>query len=317
MENENIKKGIFFGIFGILCGGITPIIANSRPESIDAYLFAAITAIVQVFVFFPLMMIERKKIKSDFKNEFITIEDRDSYLYGFKKNIPLLVFAGISFGISFILFFTGYKLAGAINGSLILKTTIFFSLIFDWFLLHEKISIKQIIFSIVLFFGLFLAITQASFDILELNVGVLILLSVSGIWIFTHSISKPMLERKEITSIQFVCIRNFFSSLFLISTYFLFYPLSNINLLLNSLNIFYGILMGAVYGIGLYFWYKILENINVSKATIMISANILVTAALALLFLGEIFTIYHLIGTILIITSIIVIVNPMKKEKSI
>ncbi|MFX1452762.1 MAG: DMT family transporter, partial [Promethearchaeota archaeon] len=295
-------------IFSILCGGITPILANSRPESIDPYLFAAITAIVQAILFFPLMMIERKKIEADFSKKIITIEERDSYLYGFKKNLPLIVFTGISFGVCFILFFMGYKLAGAINGSLVLKTTIFFSLIFDYVLLHEKISMRQIIFSIVLFFGLFLAITQASFNLLEISFGVLLLLSVSGIWMFTHSISKPMLDRKEITSIQFVCIRNFVSSVFLILTYFLFYPLDNVKHLLNSINLLHGILMGAIYGIGLYVWYKMLENINVSKATVMISANIIITATLAMLFLGEIFTIYHLIGTILIITSIIIIV---------
>ena len=202
MEKQNLKKGLIFGIFGTVIGGLNPIIANSRPEIIDAYLFAAMTVIVQALVFFPLMIVERNKLKSDFNDELITFDEMEAFLYGYKRNIPLLIFAGLSFGFCFILFFEGYKLAGAINGNLVLKTTIFFSLIFDWLILREKISIRQAIFSFILFFGLFLAVTQGSFNILELNIGVLILLSVSGIWMFTHAISKPMLDKREITTIQ-------------------------------------------------------------------------------------------------------------------
>ena len=317
MEKENLKKGIIFGLMGTVIGSFNPIIANSRPMIIDAYLFAAMTVIVQALFFFPLMMVERKKLKSDFKNEIITLERMDALLNGYKKNVPLLVFAGISFGLCFILFYIGYELAGAINGNLVLKTTIFYSLFFDWIILREKISIRQVIFSIILFFGLFLAVTHGSFALLELNIGFIVLLSVAGIWMFTHAISKPMLDRKEITSIQFVCIRNFISSIFLISTYFIFFPLENTELLLNPTTMSWGILMGSIYGIGLYMWYKTLENINVSKATIITSCNLIFTAIFATVFLSEIFTIFHLLGTILIVISIFLIVNPMKNEKLI
>lgn len=314
MEKRNLKKGLIFGICGTVLGGFNPIIANSRPEIIDAYLFAAMTVIVQALVFFPLMLVERNKLKSDYNNEIITINEMDSFLNGYKKNIPVLIFVGISFGFCFILFFEGYKAAGAINGNLALKTTIFFSLVFDWLLLREKISIKQVIFSIILFFGLFLAVTQGSFNIFELNSGVLILLSVAGIWMFAHALTKPMLDRHEISSIQLVCVRNTISSIFLFSTYFLFYPLENVNILLNPISLFWGILMGGVYGVGLYLWYKCLENINVSKATIIVSGNLLFTVIFAMLLLGEVFTIFHLMGAILVIISIIVIVNQKKEE---
>ena len=196
-----------------------------------------------------------------------------------------------------------------------MKLIVFFSIFFGWIILSEKISIRQIIFSVILFFGLFLAVTQGSFDLLELNIGVLILLIVSAVWMFAHALGKPLLDRDEITSIQLVCIRNVISAIFLFSTYFIFYPLENVNILMNTESLFWGILMGAVYGIGLYLWYKTLENINVSKATIIISGNLIFTAIFATFLLGEVFTIFHLIGTILIITSIIIIVNPMKKEE--
>ena len=235
MEKQNLKKGLIFGIFGTVIGGLNPIIANSRPEIIDAYLFAAMTVIVQAIIFFPLMMVERNKLKSDFKNDNITYEEMDSFLNGYKRNKLLLIFLGIIFGACMILFFIGYQLAGAINGNLVLKTTIFFSLFFGWVILGEKISIRQVIFSIVLFIGLFLAVAQGSFNLIELNIGVLILLSISGIWMFAHCISKPMLDRKEITPIHLSCMRNTISAILLASTYFLFFPLKNVNLLLNPI----------------------------------------------------------------------------------
>ncbi len=314
MEKKNLKKGLLFASIGTFLGGFNPIIANSRPLIIDAYLFAALTVIVEAIIFFPLMMVERKKIKSDFKKEMISFEKMDSYLYGYKKNIPILIFTGIVFAGCMILFFLGYRLAGAINGALVVKTTVFFSLIFGWLMLSEKISTRQIIFSFILFFGLFLAVSQGSFDLLELNIGVLVLLIVSSVWMFSHAIGKPLLDRDEITSIQLVCIRNVVSAIFLFSTYFIFYPLDNMNILMDPECLFWGILMGASYGTGLFLWYKVLENIEMNKATIILSSNLIVTAFFAMLILGEVFTIFHLMGTILVIISIIVIVNQKKED---
>ncbi len=314
MEKKNLKKGLLFASFGTFLGGFNPIIANSRPMVIDAYLFAALTVIVEAIIFFPLMMAERKKIKYDFKKKKIDFDEKDLLLNGYKKNIPLLAFTGVVFGGCMILFFLGYQLAGAINGALVVKTTVFFSLFFGWLILSEKVSTKQVIFSFVLFFGLFLAVTQGSFDLLELSVGVLVLLVVSCVWMFTHSIAKPLLDRREITSIQMVFIRNIFSSIFLFSTYFIFYPLANVNILMNPETLFWGILMGASYGCGLYLWYRVLENIEINKATVILSSNLIVTAFFAMILLGEVFTIFHLMGTILVIMSIIVIVNQKKEE---
>jgi drug/metabolite transporter (DMT)-like permease len=314
LEKTNLKKGLIFGILGTILGGFNPIIANSRPDIIDAYLFAAMTVMVQAIIFFPLALAERRKLKSDYKNELIAFDEMDSFLNGYKKNIPLLIFVGLTFGICFILFFEGYKAAGAINGNLALKTTIFFSLVFDWLMLKEKISYRQVIFSFILFLGLFLAVTQGSFNIFELNIGVLVLLSVAGIWMFAHALTKPMLDKHEISSIQLVFIRNTISSIILFSTYFLFFPYENVNILMNPISLSWGILMGVSYGAGLFLWYKCLENISVSKATIIISGNLLFTVIFAILLLQEIFTIFHLMGTILVIISIIVIVNQKKEE---
>lgn len=317
MEKENLKKGIIFGVFGAILGGFNPIIANSRPAIIDANLFSIMTVLVQALFFLPLVFLERKKIRSNHKNNLISQDSMEILLNSHKKHVPLLIFAGIVFGLCFILLYEGYTLAGAINGSLVLKTTIFFSIIFDWIILNEKISIKQIVFSFILFFGLFLAITQAQFNLLELNLGVFLLLLVSALWMLTHALSKPLLDRKENTSIQLVCFRNIISSIFLIIIYPIFHPTENFMLLLNPIILLWGLIIGIVYGLGLYLWYKQLEYMNVSKSTVIISANIIFTALFASLFLGELFTAFHLIGTIIMIASIIIIVSPWQKQEGV
>lgn len=309
MNLNDQQKGIIFGILGIIGIGFQPIVANSRPAIIDAYLFAATTCLVEAIVFFPLMLMERKRLLLlKTKNPEIS-EIFDSQINGWKKNKRLCFYIGATFGIGQILFFVGYQLSGAINGSLAQKTTVIFSLIFGYLILKEKITKIQLLFSFVLVGGLIIAVTQGSLNLLEFNLGVLILLILSCIWMLAHTLSKPLFDRKEITPTQLVFIRNFISGLILISTYFLFFPIENVSLFYNFENLFFMWAMGVVYCAGLFCWYKTLSYLDVSKASILVSPTPIATALFATLLLGETFTIYHVIGISIIIISIIVIVK--------
>ena len=317
MELDETKKnrtGIIFGCLSVILIGMQPIVANARPSILDPYLFAVMTTFVEALVFFPIMLLERRKIKTNYKNELISSEEFNLVLHGYKKNKKLLVFVGATFGIGQILFFIGYGLAGAINGSLAQKSTIFFSLLFGFLILHEKVVWKQIIFSGLLFFGLILAVTEGSFDLLQLNIGVLVLLLLSSLWMLAHTLTKPLFDRKEAIPSQMVVIRNGIGFVILISTYFIFFPLENATLLLDPINLFWGFAMGAVYGTGLFFWYKTLQNLEVGRASILVSPTPIATAIYATFLLGEIFTIFHLMGTFIVVFSIIMIVRKSKNK---
>ena len=99
-------------------------------------------------------------------------------------------------------------------------------MILGYFILKERITKLQIIFSIVLFLGLAIGITQF-FSLVEFSltilIGVGILLAISFLWMIGHTLTKPIFDRKEATPIQMVFIRNFLSGLFLIITYFIFF----------------------------------------------------------------------------------------------
>jgi drug/metabolite transporter (DMT)-like permease len=305
---EEYKKGIIYAILGNIFVSFQPIIANSRPLILDAHLFAAMTVLIEALVFLPIMIIELK-VKNDKNNKENNSKILIPLLKKWKKYFLFFIFVGLIFGLNQLLYFVGYQLSGAIIGSLTQKTTVFFSIIFGFFILKEQINKMQIIFSILLFLGLAIAITNGSiFFIFTLSLenllGVLIILFISALWMFGHTITKPFFTRKEVEATEMVFMRNIISFILLFPTYFLFYPLENLTLLLDPINQFYYLAMGVVYASGLYCWYKSLSLLDVSKATILFSFTPIGTAIFASFILGELFTVFHLIGTIIVILSI-------------
>lgn len=316
MAPENLKKGLIFGICAAFVVGLQPVIANARPSEIDFYIFAAMTNLVEFLIFFPLFLLERRHLKKDLARN-ITMEERDicdSKLHGWKKNIKIIILIGLIFTAVPVFNFFGLEYAGAINGSLVLKTRILFSLLFGYLILHEKVTPLQIVFSFVLFFGVTLAITQGEFFILEFNIGVIILLINVIISPFGHNLTKSRLNRNEVTPYLVIIVRNLCSIIILFSTYFLIFPLENIGIFLNPINYFWFILMGCTYGFGLLLWYRTMSYLDMSKAMTLLSFTTIVTAIFATIFLDEVFTLFHLTGTFIMIISTIIIVKPKKPD---
>ncbi|TFG03356.1 MAG: DMT family transporter [Promethearchaeota archaeon] len=317
MVSKNLKKGILCGVIGVFLISLQPIISNSRPSIIDPYIFATMSAIIQVSIFFPLYFLERKKLKRRISNFSEISEKIKSLLNGWKKkeNILLIMIMGISFSAVPVLLYIGFELAGAILSSLALKSEIIFALLFGFLILKEKITKTQIFFSIILFIGLFIAISQGSFNFLEFNMGVSILIISVALFTLIHTLTKIGLDKNELFSTQIVFFRNLISGVILFFTYITIFPLSNLLIILDPFNFLFFVLMGLVYGFSLYFWYKTLSYIEIGKAGIINSATPIISAFFASIILGEIFTIYHLIGMIIVIFSIIMIVRQRKKEK--
>ncbi|MFX0030832.1 MAG: EamA family transporter, partial [Candidatus Hermodarchaeota archaeon] len=139
-------------------------------------------------------------------------------------------------------------------------------------------------------------------------IGVGILLLIAFLYMIGHTLTKPMFTRKEATPIQMVFLRNFISGLILISTYLIFFT-PDLNLFIDPANLLFFLVMGAVYGSGLLCWYLTLSYLDVSKATTILAPTPISSAIFATIILGEMFSIAHLVGTILIVISIVIIVN--------
>ena len=315
MENENIKKGLLFGTIAIFTIGLQPVIANSRPKIIDPYLFAAITSLIEALIFLPLYILERKKLKKSIEVEVDEKQILMNKLNGWKKvkSIKLLLIIGLTFSIVPVLNYIGFELAGAINSSLIFKSEIIFALIFGYLFLKEKISITQILFCFLLFFGLIISVTQASFNLLELNMGVIILLISVVIFTLVHTLTKSSFDRNDLFPTQVVFMRNTISGIILFFTYFLFFPKENMLIVIDPQYFIYFLLMGIDYGFSLFLWYKTLTYLEIGTASVILSLTPIVSTFFSFILLGEEFTIFHLIGTFIIIFSITIIVRQKKK----
>jgi drug/metabolite transporter (DMT)-like permease len=309
---KEYEKGILYGLGALILIGFQPIIANSRPSNIDAFLFAMMTVWYQALIFFPLFILERRNLRKSKNHSENAL--KSSLFFVLRKYKKLLLYLGINFAIAQILFYIAFQLAGAINASLAQKTTVIFGILFGFLINHEKLSVKQILFSFLLLFGVMLAVTNGSFNLLEFNIGVFVMIITTALWMIAHSLTKPVLEKGEITSVQLVFIRNLLNGIILLSTYFFFFPLEKIQLIFNPINHIFYVLMGFAYGFDLFFWYRSLRYIDVSIASIIIAPSPILTAIIATIFLGEFFTIFHLLGTIIIIISIIFIVKEKQQE---
>ncbi len=311
MKNKKLTIGLSYAFIAMILVGLQPIIALGRDEALDPYFFTGITCLYQAILFIPITLIYRRKLKNQLLKEPNQFHLNNSLLYSWKKkkNVNFLLYIGISFSISQILYFTGLDIAGAVNGALTQKTTILFGLLFGYLINQEKVTGKQIFFSFILMTGLIISTTQGQFNLLNFNLGVILIIITSMLWMLAHSITKPMLNNSQILPSQLVLFRNFMNGIVIIILYIIFFPIENFELFLNPYNQLIFIAMALAYGIDLLCWYSSLNYLDVSKATIIMAPTPIVTAIFSMIILGELFTIYHLIGTIIILLSIIMIIR--------
>ncbi|MHA1766287.1 MAG: DMT family transporter [Promethearchaeota archaeon] len=317
MVTKETKIGIFFAFFSIFLGGLQPVWANLRPIELDSHIFSGMSCLIQALIFMPIFLIERNynSKNEDFINEKRDLEKQNRYkLFFGKSKWGLFIVIGTLFSIMMFLYYYGLTLAGSINGTLAVKTTAIFGLVFGFLLLKEEITKMQIVFSCVLFFGMIIAITQGAFYLLEVNLGVILILTCAAVWMFGHTCSKPYLVNKITTGSELLVMRNLISASVLIISYVIVFG-PHVMIIFNPEYAYYYIIMGLIYGSNLFCWYKILQNLDVSIGTIVITPQLIVTAFFGSLLLNEPFTIYHLIGLIIIIFSIFMInYRPKSKE---
>ncbi|MHA1104904.1 MAG: DMT family transporter [Promethearchaeota archaeon] len=285
--------------------------ANSRPSTIDPIIFAAFSALIGAILFCPIYFLERKKLKRESNLDNAKSYKNGNLLIGWKqkRNILVFILIGITFSVVPVMLFIGFELTGAINSSLALKSEIVVALFFGFIILKEKVSILQVIFCGLLFFGLFLAITEGFQYLVNFDIGVLIIISSVVLFTFVHTITKAGFDRGEIFPSQVVFIRNLLSSCILIIFYAIIFPIDNFLIVITDNNLYFFLMMGIDYGLALYAWYKTLTFIEIGKASIVISFTPIISSFFSFILLGETFTIFHLIGMIIVIFSIFMIVR--------
>lgn len=259
-------EGTLLAFLGMFLYGIEPVVIKANPT--NPLSFAAFSALIASLILWPIVLLT-------------------SRWKGVKENpqcIPRAFLVGV-FGtaLAYIAYSYGARLSTAINASLITRAEVLFSFVLAYVFLREKIAKGQIFWSLSILVGLFLVITQGK--AIVPRKGDLLLLLVPLFWQSGHVIAKKL----PYNPFLIAAFRNTFGGILLL---LLAFPSG---LEFSKLAVAEGIILSF----GQVIWYLAIKRINLSKATAIITPAPAVAIGVATL-LGEEFTVYHLVGFVLI-----------------
>ncbi len=259
-------EGTLLAFLGMFLYGIEPVVIKANPT--NPLSFAAFSALIASLILWPIVL-----LTSRWKG----VKENPQY-------IPRAFLVGV-FGtaLAYIAYSYGARLSTAINASLITRAEVLFSFVLAYVFLREKIAKGQIFWSLSILVGLFLVITQGK--AIVPRKGDLLLLLVPLFWQSGHVIAKKL----PYNPFLIAAFRNTFGGILLL---LLAFPSG---LEFSKLAVAEGIILSF----GQVIWYLAIKRINLSKATAIITPAPAVAIGVATL-LGEEFTVYHLVGFVLI-----------------
>ena len=276
-----------------------PIISVSRPGYVDPYFYSFMTMLIEFFIYIPIYLRERGK-----KQTIKTFQAK----YSRVKIITRILIVALIFAIALPLFYLGYDLSTPITGSLMIKTSVLFSMAYGYVILREKVTKSQVLFSIIMIFGLSLTVTGGTFTGLVLNIGALLLILVPFMWTIGHGMTKPILGFL-VSPNQVITIRNAVGALFMGIIYIFFFPLANFSWIFDPIVLISTIVIAISYALGHYGWYKTMIHLDLNKGTAIVAPTPILTGFLQWIVLGIPVTVFDMIGTAIVIISIIFIMQ--------
>jgi len=280
------REGIIFVIITIFIAGALPIIIKYGTGLINPLFFATFSSLIAGVFLFVLAILKR--------NWKILINK--SYFF----HLLLIGFFGIT--LSNICFFFGVTLTSGINSSILLVIEPLYAIFIGYILLNEKITLKQIFFTIIIMLGTLVVIYRAEFIF---NWGDLLVLLTPLCWQIAHFFSKRLMtSHKEITPMLIATARTLYGGIFL----FILSSAKGMNQYnkLGVKGVLLILLFQGIIGFALHYsiWYGAIKRLNLSKATTLVSVYPTFSIALAWFILKEIPTFYQLAGFGIIILGI-------------
>jgi drug/metabolite transporter (DMT)-like permease len=298
---QPFQIGVIMAIITVIAISTQPIISESRPDVLYAVFYALTTVLFENILILPIALtqtISREKKTSGTLKKAI------------KEHWWRLLIVGLVFSIAQITFFWGFDISGdsaAVSGSIALKSSIIFTLIIGWIFLKEKASIIQLIFTGIIFVGLFYTLTLGTFRPEKVNFGTLILFLTPLFWTVGHSLSKKPLQKGDITPSQLIYTRTLISTVILTIFTFTTNPLQDVTLFFNWTNLLFMFLIALTYAIGHIGWYISIKNIDLALSSAIQAPQPILTSFFAWWILKEPIEIYHYVGLAVIFLSILII----------
>jgi len=289
MNNET--KGLILIFICMIVSGLFPVVGKYAMVKLHPLFFSSASALVCAgFIF--LFLLARGEVQA---------------LFG--KDFKLLFLIGLfGTGLSSLFFFYGTRLTSGINSALLLQIEPIYSLLLGYFMLKERISIRQVLLTLMVISGVTLVIYNGTF---AFNRGDFLILATPLFWQLCHAFAKKALVRQSFYVVA--ASRTLFGGLFLLAANLLAgrNDLSILDLNLFLLILFQGI---VVYAVGFLTWYSAIRWVNLSKGTAIAAPYPILSVVLAWFFLGEVPTMYHLAGLVLILSGALLL-SRIRSEK--
>lgn len=302
---SNGTKGILFASLTLVVTALQPVLAKARPPVLDSIFFSFTTMLFELVFFLPLLLKERLAAKPE-RDAAGTIPRPRA-----RRTGRLLVIAAC-FALALPLFFLGFDLTDATTGSIMLKSSVLFSLAYGYRFIQERVTPRQVVFSIVMIAGLVLALAGGT-TTLVINLGALLLVFVPFLWTIGHGLTRPLLRDGEITGTTMIVIRNAFGAATTLAIYIAIFPASNLAWLLVPEHVSASALMAASYAAGHFGWYKAITYMDLNKATIIVAPTPIITSLFEYIVLGTIVTWFDVAGMIIVTGSILVIFHDKRR----
>lgn len=329
--DSKLKKGLLFGLMGVVAESFLPIVTNSRPTVLDPIYFAWFTLIFETLFIFPVMLLEKtiskknvlsdpvkkgslvKAISAEEKAiletpETVSTSSPQNLFYPTKFRIfGANILIGIIFSIALIIHYYALQSSGAILGSIVLKSSILYSMLLGWMFLKERVSRSQLIYTVFLLMGVIYSLTEGFTAIVSVNVGGLILLLVPLLWMVGHLFTKFLMRHEIGQPMEIVFWRVFIGAGLVGLFYWIVFPNKEILLFMEWQNLQFLMLGGFVYCCIHVCWYKVIQFIDLSKSTVIYALTPIITSILSTVILKETFSLFYLVGIGMVIFSIIMI----------
>ena len=225
----------------------------------------------------------------------------------YKKNLPYLIVTSI-LGVTFFNSFTYLSLQTSmvINSSIMASITPLLIILFSWLIFKTQTYFMQ-------FFGIILSIIGVLLIISKANLNNLINLdfTIGDLWmlaaVFSWGLYSVLLKKIDSTLSQLATLEvMIFIGLIFIFPFYFFESLNNSFLPKDSNEILMITYVAIFASITSFFaWNKGVSIVGANKASLFLHLIPVFSSMWAILFLGEIFSFFHLLGTVFIIFGII------------
>lgn len=276
-------KGILYGVLAALTFA-TYVLINRYVYvryKVDVFNYTATFLIAGGFI--ALIAIVVKRIKNKAK---IPLE----------KSAWPVALNGIIAGIGLGAFVFGQGYTTAVNASILATSTAITTALFSRCMLKDRLSRKQLVWFVIMFLGLYIAIV--GLHGIHLNKGDVIILTACFVLGFTNVFSKTLMKKHDS---QFVADGRLVSGgVFFVALGLL---LSGGNLLVTSAGL-WPLLAGFFFWATIRFFYASVGYINPTKAIVLANSHPVITPIVGVLLLSEPYTWTKFIGSTILLVSI-------------